>query len=129
MSAAVQAPAQGITVADRQIIGKVAPHIAAHLSQMGVDDIALLAVRGEDMSDLMPTYQDVPGYARNVVKTRLGLAGDAFFSLLLETTRVLLRREYPAHAALLDKPPVRAWYRANMERMRQRILEQLGAST
>jgi hypothetical protein len=127
MSAAAGAPTQGLTVADRQIIARVAPHIAAVLSQLPLDDIALFVVQQKDMSDLVPSYQDVPGFARGIVRARLASAGDLFFGVLFETTRNLLRPQYPGHAALLGRPQAAAWYRANMERMRDGIMQQMGA--
>ncbi len=127
MSAAVQARGPDLVLADRQIIARASPHIAAVLSGLSLDDLAVFVAKDEDLSGMLPAYQDVPGFARGVLKGRLGAAGDAFFESLLEATRTALRPTHPDHAALLGRPKGAAWYRANVERLRDKILSQLGA--
>lgn len=120
-------PARTLTWMDHRIIEGAAPQMAAILSGMTLDELAICVAKGTDLADLMPPYQDVPGYARGALRQRLEAAGDALYDALLEQTRNLLRPTHPAHAALLGREKGAAWYRAHMIRMRDTILAQMGA--
>ena len=118
---------QNLTWMDGKMVEQATPHIAAILSGLSVDELAACIVKDADLSDLMPAYQDIPGFARGMLRQRLEQAGDAFYNALLEATRNALRPTHPAHAALLGREKGAAWYRAHMERMRVAILAQMGA--
>lgn len=113
--------------ADRQIIARAAPHIAAILSGLEPGELASLIRQDKDMSDLLPAYEDQPGFGRNVVRARLQQAGDAFFDAMHATVCAMLDPTHRMHAVLLSEPEGKAWYRANVERLRDKILAQLGA--
>ena len=112
------------------LIDKAVPQMAAVLSGMTTDELAICVVKDVDLSDQLPKYEepeDLPDLARPYLRAYIEQAGDSLYAALLEATRNALRPTHPAHAALLGREKGAAWYRAHMERMRVAILAQMGA--
>ena len=132
MSASAQMRRVALTWADRKLLEQIAPVIAGFMASLSAEELLELIRQGKDMDFAVPdggqAPQEVGGVKRAVARARLGAAPQTGLADAVRDAvhASLLQAGYKRHAALLNAPQGRAWYAANAERLRMRLLREIG---
>lgn len=115
-------------VADRSvdawICSQAAKALIDYLRTVDLQELASMARRGEDLAGQLPARLDLPDipFAKDKAVAYLRQANQATY----ESIRQRVASRLPQHAALLGLDSNKPWYYAAMDRMRERLIADLG---
>jgi hypothetical protein len=112
------------------IVGVATDNLARYLNGISLEQLAQYVLDNFDMASLLPMEFDVSRFT--IIKNTLAGQIKKMDTRIYEAIRVNLSRTHPQHSAFIgiDSAPAgsispRRWYYQNMERVKQRIIDQL----